>query len=160
MVDTQIVNLLLFCRIWYQFIVWPWLEYLILSIMKCLIYFLATLLSRAYMKTLQSTPKSWICLCSVENYINLLFNLAQMAAILDFTQNAMSKNTFWQHHYISGIPENHLVDTQIMYHYILLKLYEFIVCPHTNGGHFISAYLQVSVSILTFFPAYWRLAAI
>ena len=43
-----------------------------------------------------------------------------MAAILDFTQNAMSKNTFWQHHYMSCIHENPLVDTQIMNHYILL----------------------------------------
>ena len=39
------------------------------------------------------------------NYINLLFNLAQIAAILDFTQNTMSKNTFCPHHYMSGIPE-------------------------------------------------------
>ena len=46
-----------------------------------------------------------------------------MAAILDFTQNAMSKNTSWPHHNMSGIPENPLVDTQIMNHYILFKLY-------------------------------------
>ena len=81
-----------------------------------------------------------------------------MAAILAFTQNAMSKNTFWPHHFMSGIPENPLVDTKIMNHYILLKLYEFIVWPYTNGGHFISAYLQVLISILTFFlhPGDWR----
>ena len=90
-------------------------------------YFLATLLSQAYMKTLRWTPKSWICLCSVENYIDLLFNLAQMAAILHVTQNAMSKNTFCPHHYMSGIPKNPLIDAQIMNHYILLKLYQFIV---------------------------------
>ena len=42
-----------------------------------------------------------------------------MVAILDFTQNAMSKNTFWTHHYMSGTPENPLVDNQIMNHYIL-----------------------------------------
>ena len=56
-----------------------------------------------------------------------MFHLAQMAAILDFTQNAMSKNTFCPHHYISGISENPWEDTQIMNHYILLKLYQLIV---------------------------------
>ena len=61
---------------------------------------------------------------------------------------------------MSGIHENPLVDTQIMNHYILLKLYQFIVWPYTNDGHFISAYLQVSVSILTFFSDSRRLAAI
>ena len=111
--------------------------------------FLATLLSRAYIKT--QTPKSWICLCSVENYINLMFNLAQMSAILDFTRNAMSKNTFWPHLYMSSVLENPWEDTQIINHYILLKLYKLIVWLCTNAGHFISAYLQVSVSILTFF---------
>ena len=81
-----------------------------------------------------------------------------MTAILDFTQNAMSKNTFWPHRYTPGIPENPLVGTQIMNHYILLKLYQFIAWPCTNGGHFISAYLQDSVSILTLFllPGDWR----
>ena len=49
-----------------------------------------------------------------------------MAAILNFTQNAMSKNIF-DHTTMLRIPENPLVDTQIMNHYILLKLYQFIV---------------------------------
>ena len=83
-----------------------------------------------------------------------------MAALLDFTKNSMSKNPFWQHHYMSGIHENPLVDTQIMNLYIMLKLYQFIVWPCTNDGHFILSYLQVSVSILTVFSASRRLAAI
>ena len=33
----------------------------------------------------------WICLYCVENDINLLFDLWQMAAILAFTDNAMFK---------------------------------------------------------------------
>ena len=51
-----------------------------------------------------------------------MFNLAQMAAILDFTQNPKSKNAFWPQHYMSGIPENPLVDTRMMN--IMLKLYQ------------------------------------
>ena len=59
---------------------------------------------------------------------------------------------------MSDIPENPLVDTQIMNHYILLKLYQFIVQPCTNGDHFSSAYLHVAVSILMFFmlPDFWQ----
>ena len=42
----------------------------------------------AYLKKLWQTPTSGIY--SVENYINLLFGFAQMAAILDFTHNAVT----------------------------------------------------------------------
>ena len=97
--------------------------------------------------------------CSSENYINnycLTLHKWRPSWILPRMQ--CPKILFDHTTIMSGIHENPLVDTQIMNHYILLKLYQFIVWPYTNDGHFISAYLQVSVSILTFFliPGDWR----
>ena len=37
-----------------------------------------------------------ICFYSVENYVNLLFDLEQIAAILNFTHNPMSKVLYCQ----------------------------------------------------------------
>ena len=58
---------------------------------------------------------------------NILFNLGQMSAILDFTNNAMSKvisNPTTR----SGIPENPIVDTKIVSLLLLCrKIYHFIV---------------------------------
>ena len=42
-----------------------------------------------------------------------MFDLSQMAAILDFTPNAMS-NVISDHTTRSGIPESPIVDTKIM----------------------------------------------
>ena len=42
-----------------------------------------------------------------------MFGLSQMAAILDFTHNAMSK-VISDHTTSSGIPENPIVDSKIM----------------------------------------------
>ena len=107
------------------------------------------------------TPKSLICLYSVENYLHVIliysftFHKWRWSWILPRIQcpKILSDHT------MSSIPENPLVDTQIMNHSILFKLYQFIVRPCTNSGHFISAYLQVSVSILTFLllPGDWWL---
>ena len=58
------------------------------------------------------TLKLWLCFYSVKNDINSLFYLAQMAAILDFIHNAMSKVLSY---YItmSGIIEARMLDTKI-----------------------------------------------
>ena len=47
----------------------------------------------------------------IVNYI--IFWFSQMAAILNFTQNALSEEIS-NHTTMSGIPENHMVDTKIM----------------------------------------------
>ena len=61
--------------------------------MQWLLYVLATPLCQTCLKTLWYTLKLWLCFYSVKNdtSINPLFHLAQMAAILDFIHNAMSK---------------------------------------------------------------------
>ena len=60
-----------------------------------------------------------------------MFDLSQMAAILDFTHNAMSDHTTR-----SGIPENPIVDTKIMMLRLFCeKLYQLNVWPWQNGGH-------------------------
>ena len=56
-------------------------------------------------------PKSRFCFHSVDNYIILCFS--QMVAILDFTHNAIAK-VLLNHTTMSGIPENPMVDTNIM----------------------------------------------
>ena len=58
------------------------------------------------------TPKLCLCFYSVQNNINSLFYLPQMAAILDFIHNAMSKVLSY---YItmSGITESRMLDTKI-----------------------------------------------
>ena len=60
-----------------------------------------------------------------------MFGLGHLAAIFDFTNNAMSKVTS-DHTTRSGIPENLIVDTKIMK---LLLFCHFEVCPWPNGGH-------------------------
>ena len=69
--------------------------------------FLVRLPCRAFQKTLWYTPKSRICFYSVENYINLLFDLENMTAILDFTYNAMSYSTFWTYHFVGRTRKSH-----------------------------------------------------
>ena len=59
---------------------------------KMLKYPLATQLNRAYLKNQMQTPKSW----SSFNFIDIIkaiycFDPAKMAAILDFTHNAITK---------------------------------------------------------------------
>ena len=81
----------------------------ILPKMHCLKYFLVTPLCRAYPKT----TKIVICFYSVEYDLNVLFDLAEIAAIFDFTHNAMS-NVLSGHTTISDIYENPMVDTKIM----------------------------------------------
>ena len=63
------------------------------------------------------------------------FDLAQMAAILDFDHNAMTKVRSG-HTRLSDIIENPMVHTKIML--VLLfwkKWYQFISLHWTNGGH-------------------------
>ena len=58
---------------------------------------------------------------------NILFDLGQMSAILDFTNNAMSK-VFSNPTTRSGIPENPVVHTKIASLLLFCrKLYQFIV---------------------------------
>ena len=67
-----------------------------------------------------------------------------MAAILDFTHNAMY-NVIADHTTRSGIPENPIVDTKIMKLLLFCrKLWQFKVWPSPNGGHF--EFLQFSSS--------------
>ena len=63
------------------------------------------------MKTLWYTPKLCLCFYSVQNDINSLFYLAQIAAILHFTHDAMCKVLSY---YItmSGITEACMLDTK------------------------------------------------
>ena len=58
-----------------------------------------------------------------------------MAAILDFTHNAMS-NVISDHTTRSGIPENPVVDSRIMKLRLFCeKLYQLNVWLWQNGGH-------------------------
>ena len=60
-----------------------WRLFWILPTMQCPKLFLTTPLDRAYMKTLNWTPKSRSSSYSVENGVNSKFDLPQMAAILN-----------------------------------------------------------------------------
>ena len=58
-----------------------------------------------------------------------------MAAILDFSPNAMS-NVISDHTTRSGIPENSIVDTKIKKLLLFCREWcQFKVCPLPNGGH-------------------------
>ena len=72
------------------------------------------------------TKKTRICLYYVENDMKLLPDLEQMAAILDFTHNAMS-NVIADHTTRSGIPENPIVDTNITKLLFCRNLWQFKV---------------------------------
>ena len=59
--------------------------------MQCLKYLLATALCWTYMKAPMVDTEIKICFYPVENYINSLFDLEQIDAILDFIHNPVSK---------------------------------------------------------------------
>ena len=106
-----------------------------LPTMQWLKYFLTTPLCTAYLKTAWWTQTTRICLYYVENDMNLLLDLGQMAAILDFIHNAMSK-VIADHTTRSGILKNPIVNTKIMkLHLFCRKLCQFKFWPSPNGGH-------------------------
>ena len=75
-----------------------------LPTIQCLKYLLTTPLCTAYLKNSWWMPKTQIFLYYFENDMNLLLDLEQMAAILDFfTHNAMSK-IFSDNTTVSDIP--------------------------------------------------------
>ena len=90
------------------------------------------LLNRAYLKHQWHPPKSRIRFYSVKNYINVSFDLAHMAAILDFIHGAVSKSlsghTIMSEHHGRHHNQKSARPT------ILSKI---IYCLdfHTNGGH-------------------------
>ena len=84
MVDTKVTNLL---RILVHSVKWR------LSFIhnKMLSYPLATQLNWAYLENQGHSSKSWNSFHFIENVSIYCFDLVQMAAILDFTRNAISK---------------------------------------------------------------------
>ena len=85
--DTKITNLYLFCEKWCPFIAWPWTN------RGHLRFFTQNVMSKIFSDntTMSGIPenlmiytKTRICVYYIENDINLLLNLEQMAAILDF----------------------------------------------------------------------------
>ena len=83
-----------------------------LPTMRSLKYLLTTPLCTEYLKNPTKDTKTRIGLYYFENEMNLLLDLEQMAVILDFTHNAMSK-LISDHTTRSGVPENPIVNTKI-----------------------------------------------
>ena len=105
---------------------------------------LATPVCHTYFKTIWYAPKLCMCFYSVQNDINSLFSLAQMATISDFIHNAMSKVLSY-YVIMSGITESRVLDTKIKNLCLFCrKLYHFIVSSCTNGGHFGFCHFSVS----------------
>ena len=68
--------------------------------------------------------------------INLLFDLVKMAAIMDFTHNAMSRELSL-HTTMLGVPENHLINTKIINHINLLFDLDQMAYMWENDDRFI-----------------------
>ena len=95
----------------------------------------STLLCQTCFETLWYTPKLWFCFYFIQNAANLLFHLAQKAAILDFNNNPMSK-VLSDYITLSGITKTLMLHTKIKnLHLFCRKYYHFIVWSCTNGGH-------------------------
>ena len=94
---------------------WPFGGHFVCLMTAILVYGLSNIMFAShrgvYMKILHGCYQNHESASSLLNYIN--FCLSQMAAILDFTHNAISK-VLSNHTTMSGIPENHMVDTKIM----------------------------------------------
>ena len=126
--------------LFYRYLV-KWWPSSILPTIKCLNFPLATPLNREYLENQRHTPKRDAILSNL--IWNNCFDLAQMAAILDFTHNAMTKVRSC-HTRISDILKNPMVHTKIMLVLLIcLKWYQ-LVLPRTNGGH-LGFYSQCNV---------------
>ena len=72
---------------------------------------------------------------NLQNNTNLLFHLAQIAAILDFKNNPMFK-VLSDYITMSGITKTLMLQIKIKnLHLFCQKYYHFIVSSCTNGGH-------------------------
>ena len=67
---------------------------------KMLNYALVAQLDLAYLENRRHTSKSWNSFYFIENISIYCFDLDQMAAILDFTRNAISKVRSGQHPHV------------------------------------------------------------
>ena len=81
-------------------------------------YPLATHLNWAYLETRRHSPKSWSSFDFIENVSIYCFDFVQMASILDFTRNAITK-VRPGHTPMSDMLGNPIVHTKVM---ILLPL--------------------------------------
>ena len=90
-------------------------------------YVLATPVFQTYLKTLWYTPKLCLCFYSVQNDINSLFHFGQMAAILDFIHNALSKVLSY-YIIMPGITEARMLDTKIKFHLVqMAAILDFVI---------------------------------
>ena len=98
------------------------------------VYVLATLWQTCF-ETSWYTPTLWFCFYFIQNDTNLLYYLAQIAAILDFNNNPMSK-VLSDYITMSGITKTLMLHNNIKnLHQFCQKYYYFIVSSCTNGGH-------------------------